>query len=96
MKCPRCGADSSVSETRTHEDVFLRRARVCFNEHKFTTLEVHPGNVAGLTLTKKGVIERAASWLRKQRILRSTAPAAEVAKQYGLTATYVRYLRRTK
>lgn len=35
MKCPECGAWTSVKETRG-----IRRRRECGNEHRFTTEEV--------------------------------------------------------
>jgi transcriptional regulator NrdR family protein len=35
MKCPECGAWSTVKETRGN-----RRRRECANEHRFTTEEV--------------------------------------------------------
>ena len=36
MKCPICGAETSVLATRD-----TNRRRVCFNEHRFSTVEVH-------------------------------------------------------
>ena len=38
MRCPICNAITDVTETR-YADGVTRRRRVCFNEHKFTTLE---------------------------------------------------------
>ena len=38
MKCPQCGAATDVKDTRTKDNV-VRRNRVCFNDHAFTTLE---------------------------------------------------------
>lgn len=40
MKCPICGAWSSVKETRESKLFGFRRRRECGNEHKFTTQEV--------------------------------------------------------
>lgn len=40
MKCPQCGADTSVLATRKHKTVFLKRTRQCFNEHRFMSIEV--------------------------------------------------------
>ncbi len=41
MKCPKCGAWSSVLETRPiRGGLFLVRRRRCANEHRFTTHEV--------------------------------------------------------
>jgi transcriptional regulator NrdR family protein len=39
MKCPECGAWSTVLETRTTPERYRRR-RECANEHKFTTEEI--------------------------------------------------------
>jgi hypothetical protein len=39
MRCPQCGAMTDVKDTRTKDNV-VRRKRVCFNEHIFTTLEM--------------------------------------------------------
>jgi len=41
MKCPRCGAASGVSETRTAANLTTRRARVCEHGHRFATVEIH-------------------------------------------------------
>ena len=38
MKCPVCGAWTQVKLTRP-SDGFVRRSRVCGNEHRFTTEE---------------------------------------------------------
>ena len=40
MKCPRCGVVSRVIETREHKGVLSRRVRECFNEHRFSTVEL--------------------------------------------------------
>lgn len=39
MKCPRCGAWTSVLETRTRADGSKRRRYECANLHRFTTVE---------------------------------------------------------
>jgi len=40
--CPRCGAASSVLETRTNKtSMTTTRSRLCFNEHRFKTVEIH-------------------------------------------------------
>lgn len=38
MKCPVCGVWTMVTLTR-QTDQFVRRSRVCGNEHRFTTEE---------------------------------------------------------
>ena len=40
MKCPTCGAWSTVKETRESKLFGFRRRRECANEHRFTTQEV--------------------------------------------------------
>jgi transcriptional regulator NrdR family protein len=40
MKCPVCGAWSTVKESRESKQFGFRRRRECANEHKFTTQEV--------------------------------------------------------
>lgn len=39
MKCPECGAWTSVLETRTRAAGVVWRRYVCANEHRFSTLE---------------------------------------------------------
>jgi transcriptional regulator NrdR family protein len=38
MKCPVCGAWTQVKDSRPNDE-FVRRSRVCGNEHRFTTEE---------------------------------------------------------
>lgn len=40
MKCPICGAWSTVKETRDSSLFGFKRRRECGNEHRFTTQEV--------------------------------------------------------
>lgn len=39
MKCPLCKAPTEVKQTKTKDDVLIRR-RHCFNDHTFQTKEV--------------------------------------------------------
>lgn len=42
MNCPRCGAISSVLATRQNKHrLTTTRERLCFNEHRFKTIEIH-------------------------------------------------------
>lgn len=41
MKCPRCGAQTDVLETRPWEYGTTYRRRVCHNNHRFTTVEIY-------------------------------------------------------
>lgn len=40
MKCPECGKPTDVIDTRSRGDGGVRRRRRCFNQHKFTTIEL--------------------------------------------------------
>lgn len=39
MKCPHCGAWTSVKETRRRQDESKRRTYECANLHRFSTVE---------------------------------------------------------
>lgn len=39
MKCPQCGADTSVGATRVKPDGTVQRTRICFNYHTYHTEE---------------------------------------------------------
>lgn len=41
MKCAKCGADSSVLETRLFEYGTTMRRRECFNGHRFQSIEIY-------------------------------------------------------
>jgi transcriptional regulator NrdR family protein len=94
VKCPRCGADSDVLETRTQTATVVRRRR-CFNEHRFVTHEVPPGALdkRRLPVIAKALAQRAAAWGRRQVVLRSQESATETAKRVGLTEARVRQIR---
>ncbi len=38
MKCPRCGKPADILETRDRLH-YVRRRYLCFNEHRFSTME---------------------------------------------------------
>lgn len=47
MKCPECRKPADVIETRD-KGVYTRRRYVCFNEHRFSTMErVHTFHAGG-------------------------------------------------
>lgn len=96
MKCPHCGADSSVDATRKFNGVMLKRSRRCFNGHSFTTYEVFAGNIDRRTLesTARGVAAKGRSFSTKRRILaRPDASAADLAAELSVSNTYVRLVR---
>lgn len=81
MKCPLCGAWSTVHETREMHGV-PRRRRECANHHKFWTLEI----VEGTTAQAKKAL-RNAEMLQAYSELRN---ASAVARRFGVTEGTVR------
>jgi transcriptional regulator NrdR family protein len=97
VKCPKCGAGSSVTETRAYEVVLLRRRRKCFNGHLFSTYEVHAGSLDRRTLAgvKRGVGEKAKAWRRKEYVRKNPAtPSLKLATELGVTDSRVRQIRK--
>ena len=74
MRCPRCGADSGVVNSRQGEHLTIRRQRKCFNGHVFHTTEMH--NAAAVTATQRlkahavTVKKRVTLWARDKTIAR--------------------------
>lgn len=71
MKCPDCGAWTSVLETRTRSTGVVVRRYVCANEHRFTTEEVvlvvDPMALPrGRPMRELGVTEARARQIRKE------------------------------
>jgi transcriptional regulator NrdR family protein len=48
MKCPRCGTDGQVLETRVRPDGMRRRRYECAKQHRFSTLEFIAEPMAGI------------------------------------------------
>lgn len=97
MKCPKCGADSGVLDTRPYKVVLLKRRRKCFNEHVFATYEVHAGNLDRRTLAdaRRGVEEKAKAWQRKEYVRKHPEiPSLTIAVHLGITDTRVRQIRK--
>lgn len=96
MKCLKCGADTSVLETRLHLGIFTRRSRMCFNNHRSVTYEVPAGALDKRQL-KSAVVGQAVRKIaerRKQTVLRHPAKsAASLALQLGITDARVRQIR---
>lgn len=97
MRCPNCGAETSVLQTRKYMELFLRRARICFNDHRFFTLEVPPSMVDsrslklavhGLKTRRKVAHQRIAAVKRAPH-----TPAAVLAEQLGISDARVRQIR---
>lgn len=95
MKCPKCGEMGKASETRLTHGVFLRRARECPNGHRFTTYEVHAGNLDRRTLlaTKRGISASTLAWQRREAVRSHTGSTSAVARELGITEARVRQIR---
>jgi len=99
MKCPKCGADSSVKDTRAYMDVFLKRTRLCFNNHRFVSFEVLAGHLQrrDMETTRKAILgQRPAEHKLKRAILEHHAGLGSglVAELVGCSSAYVRQVRR--
>lgn len=74
MKCPRCGADSQVKETRPAPHLTTRRRRECFNGHRFVTVEVHEAAFCSAkqraVVLAQTIARRVALWHRDRAIAR--------------------------
>lgn len=94
MKCPRCGADSSVNDTRAAAHQTTRRTRTCMNEHRFTTYEI-PSAAYGSVKQRLAVAAdtsrgRAALYQRDRTIAKTLHEGWRLlAERYNLTKTAV-------
>lgn len=79
MKCPICGMNSDVLETRGAPELTTKRRRECDAGHRFNTYEVYESAVHK-TLTKETA--RAAT-NRVERLKRDVNIALELHKQKG-------------
>ena len=97
MKCPKCGADSKVLDTRDQDGVMLRRRRKCFNEtHVFVTYEVYAGDVQAKRLRQRpnGIKIAAKAWKRKEYVAsKPEASASELARELGISEAAIRWIR---
>jgi len=76
MRCPTCNAPSEVESTRVTKENNVKRIRLCFNQHKFSTLE------QPITLSKSVLLQqqtfisetqsRRLGMLRQGRLLKAT------------------------
>lgn len=98
MKCPKCGAATTVSETRTgFDEVVNKRRRECTHcGNKFSTYEIDEG--LEKTLKKyldahvKAVLKQRALTQRNERIearLRAGEKHASIAADFGLSDNMV-------
>lgn len=92
MKCPTCGAWSSVLETRG-----VTRRRECANGHRFSTIEVPPGvvNKKDYRAFRRGAALRTRNWARDQRICADPRGSTTIARELGISEARVRQIRAT-
>lgn len=93
MKCPKCGADSSVTETRHVEPGMNRRRRACNDltcAFRFTTLELpvegnrHYTNAVVVVLPRRAALElQAAMTLVAARLIDRMPLAKELGSERG-------------
>lgn len=79
MKCPHCGAWSTVLATRA-----TRRRRECANGHRFNTVET----VLGLSGN------RVQKWARNQAIRADERGNSELARIHNVSEARIREIRR--
>lgn len=99
MRCRLCGAESQVLETRSDKALFLtRRRRRCFNNHTFSTVEIHTTIFSSLGATRyrqlaAAVLARVQRYVRNLQILKAKKAGKsnrEIGKAFGLRETAVR------
>jgi transcriptional regulator NrdR family protein len=98
MNCGKCGAWSSVDETRKADGglTILRRRR-CANGHRFTTYEVPEPSARPARATIRAAEKRAALAKRNASIVQAcqTRPNTRVAAMFGITEARVRQIVRS-
>lgn len=95
MNCGKCGAWSSVAETRKVDGgLTLRRRRTCANGHRFTTYEVAGPSALPARATIRAATKRATFAKRNALIVRAckTRPNTRVAAEFGITEARVRQI----
>lgn len=98
MICPRCGAESQVTETREASMGTFRRRRQCFNGHRFTTFEVYEQTIKAAGLRDMAATWRKAKasakmWWRDRAIIMDARSTGAVAAEHGITGARVRQIR---
>ena len=92
MKCPRCGRDTTVQETRFVEQMLRRRRHCSHCDHRFSTYEIDDGLLKTIKRHwaphRKAVTKRIALTQRNEKIvarLLSGDKHAVVADEFGLS-----------
>lgn len=94
MICPRCGAASSVLDTRPSDFRTTRRRRECMNLHKFTTIEI-PAAAYGSVKQRLAVLARTtagriATFKRDRQIARELPSGwTQLAVRFNLTKSAI-------
>ena len=96
MRCPQCGAASEVSDTRpAQHGLVVRRARKCFNEHRFVTYEAPSAAYTSSTPAVKRAVDAVLRrWARRERdkgIRRAlkTLSYTQTAAKFGVSKSLV-------
>lgn len=98
MRCPQCGAPTSVLATRAFRVVLLSRRRQCFNLHTFTTYEVWHGHVDWRRIKDLvQVISDRAKGAKTRALVAGNPDLShrELARRAGVSEARVRNIRKT-
>lgn len=97
MNCPRCGAPSSVLDTRKGDHLTTLRRRRCEKMHVFHTTEAHNAALSKHRYSIKAfaasVAKRIAQYKRDRAISRALKldGAKVLARRYNLTESAIYY-----
>lgn len=102
MNCPKCGAWSSVSETRAAPNLMTKRTRECANGHRFVTFEIHAAVMCSAkqraAVFARTVADRVRLWKRDAAVRadrKSGMSFADVVKKWGVSrSTLANIIRR--
>lgn len=97
MRCPRCGAPTTVLESRSeYEGFVLRRRRRCYNQHVYTTYEINEKIITTLMPYLKSSaaasIKATAIYKRNVQIVKAAKlgkTGEELAVQFGIKSNSV-------
>lgn len=97
MKCPKCDADTRVLYTNSKTDVVRRRE--CFNNHRFSTVEIIHDSAADKRNRRRVHIEamdKARDTLETERkaIREATGTLQSIADKFGRSVSYIWTIKR--
>ena len=98
MKCPTCGAWSSVLDTREGPNETVKRRRQCANGHRFFTFEVLHAAIHqdAVKASARAIGRKRLLWRRDQAIRADTRLQRVIAVDYGLTRHQVGKIKQGK